>query len=201
MKKQVIATMNMAGELVPYADTQRFVLYQREEAQWQPSDLFEPQQTSGVQALRNIIVALAERFECRVIVSQKVVGIAYQTLNKSGFAIFEAEAVTDELLDGIIHDVLSAQAAQDNPPQEPVSPQNDGNYFLDLTRLQKAYPEVSSKQALRDFMQNAAFLSLELVCDHLPPWMEAMMKERGIEYRLQREDGVSKIFISKGVFH
>ena len=186
---------------MPYADTQRFVLYQRKEAQWQQVEMYAAQQTSGVEALRNIIVALADRFECRVIVSQKVVGIAYQTLNKSGYEIFEAEAVTDELLDGIIQDILSAQAAQDSPPQEPVSPQNDGNYFFDLTRLQKAHPEVSSKQALRGFMQDSAFLSLELVCDHLPPWMEEMMKERGLKYRLQREDGVSRVFISKGVSH
>ena len=197
MRKQVIATMNTAGELASYDDAQRFVLYQRKEAQWQPTDLYEPHRASGVQALRNIIVELAARFECRVIVSRKIVGVAYQTLNKSGYEIFEAEAVTDELMDGIIHDILSAQAVQDNPAQEPCSPQNDGNYYFDLARLQKAHPEISSKQALRRFMQDAAFLSLELVCDHLPPWMEDMMKERGFLYRPQRENGVHKVSISK----
>jgi hypothetical protein len=197
MKKQVIATINMAGELVPCANTQRFVLYQRKEAQWIQTDYYEPQHTNNAQTLRDVIRELNTRFECRVIVSRKIVGVAYQMLNQSGFEIFEAEAITDDLMDGIMDDILSAQAAQDDPPQQPYSPQNDGNYFLDLVRLQKAFPEVSSKRALMSFMQNAAFLSLELVCDHLPPWMENLIKEKDLLYRLQRENGVSKVIISK----
>lgn len=197
MRKQVIATMNRAGELVPCADTQRFVLYQRKEGQWQQVDYYEPQQTNDAPALRDMITKLDTLFECRVIVSRKIVGVVYQMLNKSGFEIFEAEALTGELMDGILDDILLAQTAQDSPPQQPYSPQNDGNYFFDLVRLQKAYPEVSSKRALLSFMQNAAFLSLELVCDHLPPWMENMMKEKDLMCQLQRENGVSRVIISK----
>lgn len=199
MKKQIIVTKNNEN-LASFAEARHFVLYQKTEAKWRQADVYEcPHSPGSAQALREMVGALTAHYEdCRVIVSKKVTGIAYQTLNKAGFEIFEADAVTEGLLDDVIADILSAQAAVDTPPQEPYSPQNDGNYYFDLVRLQKAYPEISSKRALMSFMQNAVFLSLELICDHLPPWMEDVMMTKGMHFRVDKtQEGFNKVNISK----
>lgn len=199
MKKQIIATLNEAGVLVPLADTEHFVLFEKRRANWHPVDEWEYKRGhTDAAAIRETISTMASRFEdCRIIVSQKVLGIPYQMLDKTGFSIFEVDTVSDQLLDDIIEDVAKSQAIVDRPPVKPRSPHNDGHYYFDLFRLQKAYPEISSKRALMGFMSGADFVSLELICDHLPPWMEDVMSARGLQYKHNKEaDGSSRYVIT-----
>lgn len=200
MNKQIITVLDGEGRLTAFTQAQRLVLWRKTEAQWRPdSGCDVPERPGSAEAVKNIIDDLAEKFaECHIIVAQKVSGLAYQLLNKKGYAIFEADEISGELLDGIMQDILQARAVPDLPPREPVSPQNDGNFYFDLVRLQKAFPEVSSKMALQNFIRNVNFMSLELICDHLPPWMEQAMADHGLEYRPRRdEDGVNRILITR----
>jgi Fe-only nitrogenase accessory protein AnfO len=200
MKKQILAAMDLEDQLAVFTEAQRFVLLLKKEAKWQQDfsyDVFRQPETAD--EIRIIVNDLANQFkDCNIIVGRKVSGIAYQMLDKKGYAIFEAEAITDELLDIIIKDILKAQAIPDIPPQKPYSPQDDGNFYFDLARLQKACPEISSKMALMDFIRNTKFMSFELVCDHLPPWLEQAMEARGLEYDSKRdEEGFNRYLITR----
>ena len=201
MKKQIILTLGTDGEFAPFSETERFTLYQKEMARWHEAESFEqPVQIQTANTIRETVVALAARFpDCRIIVSRKVAGIAYQTLDKSGYSIFEADSMSDGLLNSILKDVLEIRAEPDLPPTEPQSPLGNGHYYFDLARLQKAYPEISSKRALMGFMTSADFLSLELVCDHLPPWMDDVMTSRGYGYsrKSRAEDAAVYTIVKK----
>ena len=184
MKKQIVVTLGIDGGLVPFSETAHYALYQKEMARWHAAESCEPPVLlQNAHTIRETVRALASRYPgCRIIVSKKISGIAYQTLDQSGFSILEAESVSEGLLDNILKDVLASQVEPDLPPMEPQSPLGDGHYYFDLARLQKAYPEISSKRALMGFITGADFLSLELVCDHLPPWREDVMTSRGYGY-------------------
>ena len=43
----------------------------------------------------------------------------------------------------------------------------------------------SSKQVLQQFIQSGGFLVLEIVCSHVPPWIEVEAERRG--YTLETE--------------
>lgn len=134
-------------------------------------------------ALRSQLDALAEALgDCRILASQKVEGIAYHRFNRLGYAIFELASVSDAALDGILADVSQPAAPAENSgePTAPYSPEDDGHYQLDLIRAQQAHPELSSKKAFRDFLDNAAFVTFTLTCSHLPPWTEAVAQTRGL---------------------
>ena len=198
--KCIVVTLGADGTLAEFAETQRFVLFERKQAQWRETESCERDgRMDDAQAIRRTASWLASRFEsCRIILSRKVSGIAYQTLGKSGYSIFEADDVSGGLLDDIIKDVLASRAEPDLVPMEPQSPLGDGHYFFDLARLQKAYPEITSKRALMGFMTGDDFLSLELVCDHLPPWMDEVLSARGYNYKRKSEGGdVAKYTIVK----
>ncbi|HWQ74586.1 MAG TPA: Fe-only nitrogenase accessory AnfO family protein [Syntrophomonas sp.] len=200
MNKQIIAALDGEGRLAAFTQAQCLVLWRKTEAQWRPdSGCDVAERPESAETIKNMVDDLAEKFaDCHIIVAQKVSGLAYQLLNKKGYAIFEAEEISGELLDGIMQDILQAQAVPDLPPREPVSPQNDGNFYFDLVRLQKAFPEISSKMALQNFIRNVNFMSLELICDHLPPWMEQAMADRSLEYCARRDEaGVNRIFITR----
>ncbi len=182
--KQIIVTLDKDGALTPLLQTHTFVLYLKNRAQWHRDESFElTGQMTDAAAIREIISAVAQHYQdSRIIISRKVTGIAYQTLDKAGFSIFEADEISDELFNSAMDDVMNSQIIPESPPMEPQSPKGDGHFVFDLVRLQKAYPQVSSKKALMAFITATDFLTLELVCDHLPPWLEEQMKVRGFRY-------------------
>lgn len=140
-------------------------------------------------ALRDGLRALAtELAGCRILLCTKISGIAYQELTKAGIALFEAKELSDGLLDDILQDVQNRSmppAPCQDAPKTPVSPKGDGHYSFDLIAAQLADPELSSKRALRGFLENQDFLSLELVCDHLPPWAEEVLARRSLYHSIQ----------------
>lgn len=200
MKKQIILTVDKDGALAPFLQTCAFALYQKDQARWHR---VEATQINGpllnAADIREMVGTISKHFQdCRILISRKVLGVAYQTLNMAGFSIFEAEDISAKLLDGTLSDVMKNQAKPDQPPLEPQSPNRDGRFVFDLVRLQKAYPQVSSKKALMAFMTVADFLSLELICDHLPPWLEDLMKARDYRYSAKSEGlGALRYFIEK----
>lgn len=200
MNKQIIVTMDKDGALTPLLQAHVFALYQKSEAQWHHTASME--RTGGMadaMAIRETVNAVAQRYsDCRIIVSKKVSGVAFQMLDKTGFSIFEADEISDELFNNALDDVMKSQAVPESPPIQPQSPKSDGHFVFDLVRLQKAYPQVSSKKALMPFFTAADFLTLELICDHLPPWLEELMKTRGYRYSRKSEaTGTLSYFIEK----
>jgi Fe-only nitrogenase accessory protein AnfO len=199
MNEQIMVTQNQNGQLAALDQTQLFALYQNSHEGWRQCDVYAwPQMRSAV-SIRDAINDLANRFNnCRIVVSQKISGIAFQTLDKLGFDIIESQTVSDAFFEDVIKEMSMPHDDEQDIPREPVSPQDDGHYFFDLIKLQKAYPDISSKKALKDFMEQKTFMSLELVCSHLPPWMEAVMSQRGLGYSVQPKDASAcKVLIVK----
>ena len=76
----------------------------------------------------------------------------------------------------------------------PVETQTPGIYFLDLGQLQTECPEVSSKKALLPFLSNTPFLELQLVCAHIPPWLET---DDSYEKKVRNVNGKVHITITR----
>lgn len=161
-----------------------------QEIQWQAGAL------TGADHIRSKIHILAEQLgDCRVIAGKKVNGLFYQILDHNGFHIFETHcAVSPELFDSIREDLTeSLSKAKESAkkrasvPTTPYSPKNNGLYYLNLIELQEAFPEISSKKALKSFIETADFTELRLICRHLPPWLEADTRRRNMKIQLQRQ--------------
>jgi len=67
-------------------------------------------------------------------------------------------------------------------------------FSLDLIALQNECPEVSSKKAMADFLENTPFLELHLVCKHIPPWIENSGK---YNIKAQNIDGAVSAVITR----
>lgn len=200
MNKQIIVTLDKDGALATLLQTRVFTLYHKSKAQWHNASSFElAGGMTDATLIRETVDALAKRYpDCRIIVSKRVSGVAFQMLNKTGFSIFETDEISDELFNNALDDVMKSQVIPESPPMEPKAPNGDGHFVFDLVRLQKAYPQVSSKKALMAFIAAADFITLELICDHLPPWMEEMMEARGYRYsRRSKTTGIMSYFIEK----
>ena len=202
MNNQIIVTMDDGGRYCDFAEADTFVLYSGFKAEWKQSDSFSiAQKPQQAQAIRDIVRQLLSRFaDTRIILSKQINGIAYQVLNRHGYHIFESDSIGD--LDGIVLEIEAVQneaQIKKNIHLEPYTKNDDGCYYLNLIELQREHPEISSKKALRRFMEEQTFMELELICQHLPPWMGDVMTARGLQYRIESAgDHACRAVIFKG---
>jgi len=111
---------------------------------------------------------------CEIIAGGTLVGIPYSVFNIAGLHIFEIGEIADAVFDGITEDIESNIASRKKSAEnsKPVETDTPGVYALDLIALQSEFPEISSKKAMADFLENTPFLELRLICKHVPPWIE-----------------------------
>ena len=144
--------------------------------------------------IRNLI---AELDDCKIIVGKTISGLAYHMFDKMGFDIFEIEQFNAKILDQILSD-LTCTSTKNINMTSPVEMDVPGIYFLDLISVQNQNPEISSKMILQPFLTNTPFLQLNLICEHLPPWIENFIT--GKEMKLTTEkttDGKVQVNITK----
>lgn len=114
--------------------------------------------------------------DCSIVAAKELSGIPFSVLDMAGFGIFIMDQLSQANLSGIIDDInalnqeeqIKAELLKNAAPVE----LEDGFYYMDLIELQKECPEISSKAALKDFLENTPFMELKLRCAHVPPWIE-----------------------------
>jgi hypothetical protein len=89
-----------------------------------------------------------------------------------------------EFLDSVWRDEKAEQTAACLPPDAGIPAPTEtlpGHFTISIKEIQGKRPEVSSKQVLQDFVRRGAFEKLEVLCDHLPQWIEADAVRCGYE--------------------
>jgi hypothetical protein len=157
----------------------RAIVFERNAQAWNEYDSYyvnikpDGDLLSVREEIKKLIASLAD---CRVAVGSQFSGVLYRELDNSGFSIFETQDFSPETLDGILRDLEEArteEAITAKTPTCPVETQTPGVFYLDLLELHEASPEMSSKQALREFLETTPFYELRLKCAHIPLWLEA----------------------------
>ncbi|MBB5143024.1 Fe-only nitrogenase accessory AnfO family protein [Desulfovibrio intestinalis] len=115
-----------------------------------------------------------------VIAGTSISGLAYNEFSHMGFCLCELESFSPDILDALAAEVAAKAEPSTQIPTEPVSGDSPGSYKINLMEVQAAHPEVSSKKALRPFLASTPFVELEIICSHMPPWLEGHMKERNL---------------------
>ncbi len=179
MKKIAVFT-NADSRLCDFFEANRFLIFERGKMGWEKTSetSFEKIVPSVPATTRKITEALLPLIEgCEVLAGGPLVGIPFSVFDRAGLHIFEIGKIGGETFDGIMEEICNADAAVAAKEAiireaKPVETSTPGVYFLDLIALQKECPEVTSKKAMMDFLQNTPFMELHLVCKHIPPWIE-----------------------------
>ncbi|MDA8213134.1 MAG: nitrogenase, partial [Clostridia bacterium] len=180
MPKEIAVHVGENGETTSLNEKGTIIVYQKKQGKWTVSrekDFF-PEQGLGLKELREkldeVISFLAE---CKVFVGLSIVGVPYFSLEKAGFSVWEFKGKPLEFLDYILEKEEEEQAEQEsqkpnNVVHFPVET-SAGCYKLSLKEIQENNLGVTSKQVLLPFLRKGKFYSLEVICSHLPPWLEA----------------------------
>jgi hypothetical protein len=172
--EKIAVLLSATGEIASAENADVITVYKKNDDGWLedaafPARLDYTSPTLLHKSLRDLVMDLED---CRIVVGETISGIPYHVLCRHGFAVFEADLLTDELLTDIQKDFEEAEEtmAEEDVPTRPMPTFECGHYALDLIRLQEVHPEISSKMALRDFLKGD-FKELRLTCTHVPPWL------------------------------
>ena len=69
----------------------------------------------------------------------------------------------------------------------------DGCYCFELKSLLLNKPSITSKQALIPFFTEVPFLSLDIVCEHVPPWFDREFHRVNFYYTAKKADDALRI--------
>jgi Fe-only nitrogenase accessory protein AnfO len=191
---QIAVLLNKNSEIAALEDFTELVVFDKHEMEWlvvksiSTSIDFLQDLSSLRQNLQQLAMQLGD---CKIIVGRTISGIGYRIFDKMGFDIFEIAAFIPAILDKIVLDVKNSLASNTDENSllnndSPVETNIPGIYFLDLIAVQKRNPQISSKKMLQPFLNKTPFVRLDIVCGHIPPWIEKLAEDKKFELEVEK---------------
>ncbi len=207
MSYKISVILNDEGELTAFEEGVTLLVFSKENNVWKIENeiRYSVDLTSNISDIRNNIKDIILQLEdCKVIIGKTITGLPYNILDRMGFEIYEAQSVSDGLLEEI-NTELETEAAHNTSlssevPTAPVETSESGVFYLNLIMLQEKHPEISSKKALQSFIETYCFYRLDLVCSHIPPWFDVILPQKRLTYSVEElERNQLKVSIIKKV--
>ncbi|SFR15520.1 Fe-only nitrogenase accessory AnfO family protein [Desulfoscipio geothermicus] len=167
------------GETTSLNDPGKLVVHRKRQGRWKVcrEKEFRPVPAEGMSGLRRLMGEVLEFMGgCRVFVGNTVTGIPYFELEKSNCAVWEMQGKPRDFLDYILtreeeeHRREEKSAVVVVPVPEETGA---GCYRISIKEIQENNIGVTSKQVLLPFLRQGNFYELKVLCNHIPPWLEA----------------------------
>jgi len=127
--------------------------------------------------------------ECRIFVAEAASGALFFELEKARVHVWEIAGRPEEYLNTVweAEEEERAEGAAEPAPAGVPTPVEltPGHFSISIRDIQVKTPEITSKQVLQQFIRQKEFASLEIICDHVPPWIEIEADRRG--FTIERE--------------
>lgn len=179
MAREIAVYMDPEGNAASLYEPGKVAVFRRQMGKWDSlrEEEFCVDRSRGLTELRQAMNVLVEFLgECRIFVGLSVAGIPYYELEKAGCSVWEIEGRPKEFLDNILEKEEAARQEKNTAPGAGNLPQpveiSTGSYFISLKDVQSGSTGVTSKQVLLPFLKKGCFHELEVVCSHIPPWLE-----------------------------
>ncbi|MFZ5648635.1 MAG: Fe-only nitrogenase accessory AnfO family protein [Bacillota bacterium] len=199
MPAEIAVHVGESGETASLQQKGKIRVYRKCRGKWDVSREkdFYMEKDLGIKDLRGKVGEIPEFLsECKVLVALNVVGIPYFELEKYGVSIWEFEGSPHQFLDYILEkeeeDRQSRERTNVNPFPVEIS---SGCYSVSIKEIQEKNTGFTSKQALLPFLRKGGFFSLEVICNHIPPWLETELVSRMFSWEV-RTSGLNEITLT-----
>jgi Fe-only nitrogenase accessory protein AnfO len=188
---KVAVFLNDKGETTSVNEDGIIKVYSKESGIWEVYEekIFGFDKSNGMKSVRESLFKIIEFLkDCKVFVASEIMGVTYNILDSNGFNLWEIEGMPKEFLDYVLEEtqkeeaeneiqIKSVEVSEEEVMDQPIETEKVGYFYLNLKKLQETKSSISSKQALLPFIRNNTFKELELLCTHVPPWIENFVKE------------------------
>lgn len=158
---------------------------------------FKFHSTKEREEIRLDTLNIAETFgSCRIFVAKEFSDLAYIMIDSMGFSTWKMDGRPNEFLDYILEreneeaeeikfiDSLNVIVKKQNTA--PIEIGNKGYYILNLKELQEHNTGITSKQALKPFLNKGNFNELIITCSHIPNWLQNELKKLNLNFQFSK---------------
>jgi len=202
--QEIAVCIGADGQVSSLSEGSAIVIYQKKQGTWQAGREaeFSLDKQGGIVGLRRQMATVIEFLaECKIFVGHSVVGVPYFELEKMQCSIWEFEGPPLSFLDY----VLAQEEDKLAKSQEPVTPlipfpteRAPGDYYISIKEVQENGGGITSKQVLMPVLRKVPFETLEVLCNHIPPWLEVDLKEGKMASRIEKRSATeTHIYINK----
>lgn len=178
MAKEIAVFLKEDGKTISIYDPGKIVVYGKTQGKWailREQDLCIDKSQGLAELRQKVSEVITFLNECKTFVAISVVGVPYYELIKAGCSVWEFEGAPEEFLDYILEqeeEALTQSSGQTSFNKFSPIETGNGCYEISLKEVQADNTGITSKQVLLPFLRKGAFYSLEVVCSHVPPWLE-----------------------------
>lgn len=183
MNRKIAVYVNKEGETAAMHEAGMVKIYSKKKQLWYLIQEYSLciHELVGMRPIREALLELAEKMEdCKIFVAKDLTGITYGIFDSLGFHLWEIEGRPEELLEQVFQEEEDEEAKRlliDRKDDDPVFEHGfkeieEGRYQLSLKAIQESEGGLTSKQVLKPFLQKGNFLEIEVLCSHVPGWLE-----------------------------
>lgn len=158
---------------------------------------FKFQSTKEKEEIRLDTINIAEALgSCRIFVAKEFSDLAYTMIDSMGFSVWKMNGKPSGFLDYILEKeaeeeeeiklIDSININENDQNIEPVGIGKNGYYILNIKDLQKHNVGITSKQALKPFLNHKDFNELIVTCSHIPNWIENELKKLKLNFQFSK---------------
>lgn len=190
MIKKIAVYLGFAGQTVPFTEPGNIIIYEKRKGVWRNESqmAFSLNQYRGLAEIRKRVNDLINFLgDCKIFVAKTITGASYYQLEKAGCSVWEYSGRPSEFMDFILDKEEEVEMENDTLPVIP-EPEAFGNglYRINLKPVQELDLGVSTKQVLLPFLRRGDYYQLEIICNHLPPWLEAELLFSKLAFRCDK---------------
>lgn len=131
---------------------------------------------------------------CKIIVVNRIRGIHYIAFEEKQISMLELQGSPETFLDDIIECVEHHRTGKEIPMEHnTIFEVQEGIFHTDLREVMKGNTSYNSKQILLPFIKKHKFSTLEIICDHIPKWLENDQIELNIKILSEKYKDCMKI--------
>ncbi|GAB4259357.1 Fe-only nitrogenase accessory AnfO family protein [Thermincola ferriacetica] len=205
MAKEIAVFVGVDGNTASFYEKGKVIVFQRNQGKWKKlrEKGFTLADSQGMRGLREKMAEVVKFLgTCRIFIGLSVIGVPYFELEKAGCSIWEFEGNPLEFLDYILEQEEAERAGKtrDGNPDTEIKPieRSAGCFYISLKDIQSRNLGITSKQALLPFLRKGSFYELEVLCDHVPPWLEGELYSSGLLGRIEKlGNGEIRVTITK----
>lgn len=188
MHKEIGVFVDESGTAASLYNPGKIVVYRKGQGRWKVIKEMEFSLDKSL-GLKNLRIQMEEVIrvldDCKIFVGLTLAGIPYFALEKADFSIWEFEGKPMDFLDYILEQEEKAELEKLVQKESMIIPFpkeiSSGCYEINLKEIQANNSGITSKQVLIPFLRNGKFYSLEIICNHIPPWLESELATGGLK--------------------
>lgn len=209
MPKKIAVYLGENGETTSLYDQGNVVVYQKEQGKWSvlKEKYFVLDKSQGMQELRKKMTEVLDFLgDCKIFVGLSITGVPYFELEKARLSVWEFEGKPMDFLDYVLEEEEGRYEQEVNKEKNTIMltpvETSDGYYRISIKKIQENDTGITSKQVLVPFLRKGKFYSLEVICNHVPPWLEAELYSGVYSGEIEKiSNGEVKITIAKSCCH